>query len=69
MLVKVYRSITPEYDGWTVTYPKAIDDVMTFLWKHGICQDLISRIIGYHVHRAKRTGKYTYCEVLELEEF
>lgn len=61
-LVRVSKPVNNE--GWVVTYPELVDKLMTFLWNHGLCHKLITKSVHFHIQRAKKTGKFSYCEVI-----
>lgn len=59
--VRVSKPVNDE--GWVVTYPELVDKSITFLWNHGLCHGLITKSIRFHIRKAKKTGKFSYCEI------
>ena len=66
-MVRVYKPVNKDYTGWVVVYPELVDRLMTFLWNHGLCHEVITRSVDRHIRRAKRTGEFVYCEVLSMD--
>lgn len=66
-MARVSKPITKGYNGWVVIYPVWIDKLMTFLWNRGLCHKLITRSIDRNIQKAERTGKFTYCEVVNVD--
>jgi hypothetical protein len=67
-MVRVYKPVNEGYDGWVVVYPELVDKLMSFLWNHGLCHEVITRSIDRHIHRAEKTGEFLYCEVLSRDD-